>query len=231
MRTAQYTVAEASRASDWNHTQACSLSSAADLTWVQAASAYLDIATALKRAMATPPNPDSFDSNGNRPVPRHGIQIALHLSLLAACAYWLFTFISDKQWHEHHPGAGASSVPAPLSILVLLVALSFVFYVLSLLLLSARSEELIAAGAGIAAAMSSFGLMFSVTASLGMMFLSFYPDPYFLPLAISLLVLFAGSAGTIVAAFRIAKVSWGTFLLASAITVIGLAVCVHKAMS
>jgi len=182
------------------------------------------------RAMAPLPNPDSFDANGNRPVPQHGIRIALHLSLLTACAVWLLEFISDKQWHEHHPGAGASSVPLPLWTLIVSVALPLVLYLLSVSLLSTRSEELIAAGAGIAAGISPFSLIFSVSAVLGSTFFSFYPEPHFLPLAISLLVLFGSGVWMIVSAFRIGKVNWGAFFLAAGVTFIGLAICAHKAM-
>jgi hypothetical protein len=181
--------------------------------------------------MATLPDPASFDSNGNRPVPLHGIRIALHLSLAAACAWWLFTFISDKQWHEQHPGAGASGVPDTLWVSILRVALPFVLYVLSVLLLSNRSEELIAAGAGIAAGLSPFSLMFSVFAFLGSTFFSFYPEPYLLPMAISLLTLSASTVWIVVSGFRIGRVNWGIFLLAAGVTFICLAICVVKGMS
>jgi hypothetical protein len=131
---------------------------------------------------------------------------------------------------ERHLGAGAGGVPDPLWISVLLVALPFVLYLLSLLLLSTRTEELIAAGAGIAAGMSPFSLMFSVTASLGITFFSFSPDPYLLPMAISLLAVFAGSVWIIVSAFRIGKVNWGAFLLAAGVTFFSLAICTHRGM-
>ena len=84
--------------------------------------------------------------------------------------------------------------------------------------LEGANGSFIAAGAGIAAAISPFSLMFSVTASLGITFFSFSPDPYLLPMAISLLALFAGSVWIIVSAFRIGKVNWGAFLLAGGIT-------------
>jgi hypothetical protein len=179
----------------------------------------------------TLPKPAAFDSNGNRPVPRHGIQIALHLSLLAACACWLLTFISDKQWHEHHPGAGVSGIPVPLWISILWVALPFVLYVISVLLLSTRSEELIAAGAGIAAGISPFSLLLAVSVFLGATFFSFFPIPYFIAMAISLLALFGSSVWIIVSAFRIGKVNWGMFFLAAFLTFVCLAICVAKGMS
>src|SRR5580658_3891987 len=179
----------------------------------------------LWRAMVNLPNPAPFDSNGNRPVPRHGIRIALHLSLLAACACWLVTLISDKQWHEHHPGAGASGGPVPLWSSFLWVALPFVLCVLSVLLLSSRSESLIAAGAGIAAGISPFSLLFSVSALLGAPFFSFFPVPYFIGMAISLLTLFGSSVWIMVSASRIAKVNWGVFLLAAGVTFTCLGIC------
>ncbi len=178
----------------------------------------------------TLPNPASFDSNGNLPVPLHGIRIAVGMALPAACAFWLFTFISDKQWHEHHPGTGASGIPNSLWISILWVLLPFVLYVLSVLLLATRSEESIAAGAGIAAGISPFSLIFSVFGFFGLLF-SFYPEPYLLEMAISLLVLFASSVWIIASAFRIGKVNWGMFLLAAGLTFVCLAICVAKGMS
>jgi len=139
--------------------------------------------------------------------------------------------ISDKQWHAHHPGAGVSTVPDPLWISILGVALPLALYVLSVWLLSTRSEELIAAGAGIAAGLSPSAMMFSVATFVGLMFLSFYPEPYFLPMAISLLTIFASSVWIVVSAFRIGKVNWGAFLVAAVVTFVCLAICVAKGMS
>jgi hypothetical protein len=183
------------------------------------------------RTMATSPSPDSFDRDGNRYVPKHGIRIALHVSLVATCAYWLFAFISDKQWLEHNPGPGAGSVPIPLWISIVGIALPFGLYLLSVLLLSTRSEELIAGGAGVAAGMSPFGLTFSVAAFLGMgMRFALSPTPFFLPMATAVLVVFIGSAWIAVSALRIAKVSWGAFLAGAGVSFFGLAIFVHKAM-
>jgi hypothetical protein len=82
------------------------------------------------------------------------------------------------------------------------------------LLLSNRSEELIAAGGAIAFGLSPFSLMFSVFAFLGSTFFSFYPEPYFLPMAISLLTLSASTVWIVVSGFRIGKVNWGIFVAA-----------------
>jgi len=98
-------------------------------------------------------------------------------------------------------------------------------------LLSNRSEELIAAGAGIAVGISLFSLMFSVFAFLGSTFFSFYPEPYFLTMAISLLTLSASTVWIVVSGFRIGKVNWGIFILAAGVTFICMAICVAKVMS
>lgn len=167
-------------------------------------------------------NSDSWDSDGNRLVPLHGIRIALGLAFLAAGAFLLFTFIGDRQWHEHHPGAGASGFPDPLWMSILWILLPVAPFVLSGLLLSTRSEESKAGGAGVAAGLFACLLIFAIAALLSL-FLGFFPDPYALPKAIAILTFLACSVWTIVSAFRIGKVSWGAFFLAFGVTVIFMA--------
>jgi len=99
------------------------------------------------------------------------------------------------------------------------------------LLLSNRTEELIAAGAGIAAGLSPFSLMFLVLAFLGSTFFSFYPKPYLIPMAILLLTLSGSAVWIVVSGFRIGKVNWGIFLLAAGGTFICQSICVVKGMS
>jgi hypothetical protein len=174
-------------------------------------------------------NPTSPTAEQDRPVPLHGIRIALCVALLAGCAYWLLAFISDKQWHALHPGAMPSGVPDPLAILWF--ALPLLLYAVSGLLLSTRSEDLIIAGAGMAAGLAPPAALLAVATLLGSMFFSFYPEPYFLPMAISLVALFAGSAWTLVSAFRMGKANWGVFLPAGGGTFICVAICVTKGMN
>ena len=174
------------------------------------------------------PNPDSFDSDGNRPVRLHGIRIALHLVLATACVYLLLAFISDKQWHQRHPGSGASQVPVSPSTVVLTIAFPLVTYLMCVLLLSARSEEAIAAGAGVAMGLSPFLLFFSIMTLVGLMFFSFYPEPYFVPMAISLVTLIASSVWIFVSAIRIGKTNWFFSLLAAAATFVCIAYVAAK---
>ena len=170
--------------------------------------------------MTTPLNSNSIDSEGNLLVPLHGIRIAMALVLLPAGAYWLFGFLGDREWHEHHPGTGASGVPDPLWMVILWVALLFVPFSISGLLLSRRSEEYKTVGAGLAAGLFACGLVFAILAFLSE-FLQFFPDPYFWENLIAILTFFVCSAWIVISAFRIAaKAGWGLFLLAGAATLV-----------
>ena len=103
-------------------------------------------------------NTYAWDRDGNLIVPRHGIRIAMAVALLATGAFQLFTFLGDRQWHNHHPGA-LPTRPEPLWMFVLWVALPLVPFIFSALLLSRGSEESKAAGAGIAAALFASGFV------------------------------------------------------------------------
>lgn len=168
--------------------------------------------------MATRLNSNSWDSEGNILVRIHGIRVALGLAFVAACAFSWFASLGDKQWRENHPGSGSGFVN-PLWISVLRVALLVVPFIVSWLLLSIRSEQSRAAGAGVAAGLFASGPFLAIAAFLSL-FLSFGPEPYFLEEAISALAFLGCSVWIVVSAFRIGKVSWETFLLTLAATAI-----------
>jgi hypothetical protein len=169
--------------------------------------------------MITHLNSDSWDSDGNLLVPLHGIRIAMGLALVAAGAFSLFTFIGDKEWHKHHPGAGASGFVDPLWMSILWIALPLVPFVLSGLLLSTRSEQSKAAGAGVATGLFASTFILAIAALLSLFF-RFYPDPYFWQNMVAILTFIACSVWIIVAAFRIGKVSWGVFFLSAGATLV-----------
>src|SRR5579864_576925 len=127
-------------------------------------------------AMMTGFDSSSWDSEGNLFVPLHGIRIAFGLSFLAACVFCIFTYLGDKQWHALNAGNSGSFV-TPSWIWGVRVALVLVPFVLSILLLSTRNEHSKAAGAGVAFALFSSGLLFGMAGLLGL-FLGISPDPY-----------------------------------------------------
>jgi len=173
-----------------------------------------------------PLNPDLWDSDGNLLVPRHGIRIAMGLALAAACAYWLFTFIAEKEARTLNP-LQPSEFPDSIWVTILWVALPVVPFIVSVVLLSSRSQGGIAAGAGIGAALCLCSLLFSIAALLGFV-LTFGPIPYALPLAVSNLIFSASSVWVIVSAFRIAyKAGWGMFFLTLAATLVGMTLAYH----
>ena len=85
-------------------------------------------------------NPDLWDSDGNLVVPRHGIRIAMGLALAAAGAYWLFTFIAEREMRKLNP-LQASGFPDSFLVTILWVALPLIPFTVSVLLLSTRSQE------------------------------------------------------------------------------------------
>lgn len=173
-----------------------------------------------------PLNPDLWDSDGNLLVPRHGIRVAMGLALVAAGAYWLFTFIAEREMRTLNP-LQPSEFPDSFWVTILWVALPLVPFIVSVVLLSTRSQGGIAAGAGIGAALFLCSLLFSIAALLGFV-LTFGPIPYAFPLAVSNLIFSACSVWITVSAFRIAyKAGWGMFFLTLAATLVGMTVAYH----
>ena len=171
-------------------------------------------------------NPDLWDSDGNLLVPWHGIRIAMSLALAAAGAYWLFTFISDREMRTLNPRQ-PSEFPDAFWVTILWVALPLVPFMVSAALLSTRSQAGIAAGAGIGAALFLCSLLFSIAALLRFV-LTFGPIPYALPLAVSNLIFSGCSVWITVSAFRIAyKAGWGMFFLTLASTLVGMTLAYH----
>jgi hypothetical protein len=181
--------------------------------------------------MAESPNSSSWDSEGNLLIPRYGIRIALGLALLAAGAFCAFLLFAEKAVHTAAPEMRGSSLPNSLSETIAWVALALVPYLLSWFLLSRRSEEAIAAGAGVAAGLFLNSLLVSSVAfaSLFVGFHPSYPALDFDLMAISSLALAACSVWVIVSGFRIAnKAGWGIFFIALAATIIGMAAVYHS---
>lgn len=176
--------------------------------------------------MLEPLNPDSWDSEGNLVVPLHGIRIALGVSLLAAGAFFWFAYLGDKRWHEQHPGDSGAFV-TPLWLSMLWIALPLVPFIISALLLSTRSEQSKAAGAGIAAGLFTAGFLFAAAALGGMFFLSFSPDPYVLQDLTAVVVFLGCTVWILISAFRIGKSSWGVFFMTLVATLICLTLGSH----
>jgi hypothetical protein len=172
-------------------------------------------------------NPHAWDRDGNLIVPRYGIRIAMAVALFAAGAFQLFTFLGDRSWHQHHPDA-LPTRPEPLWMLVLWIAFPLVPFTVSALLLSRRSEESKAAGAGLAAALFGCGFVFAAAVFVAE-FVGFpAPDPYVFENLIVTLVFLVCGIWIIVSAFRIAaRASWGLFFLSAAATVVWIAVTSH----
>ena len=149
------------------------------------------------------------------------------LALIAAGVYFLFTFVAEREMRRLSP-LQPSEFPDSLRVTTLWVALPLVPFIVSLALLSTRSQEGIAAGAGIGAALFLCSLLFSVAALLGFVF-AFGPVPYALPLAISNLIFLASSVWIAVSAFRIAnKAGWGVFCFAFAGTLVSMTLAYHS---
>ena len=168
--------------------------------------------------MMTGLDSSSWDSEGNLLVPLHGIRIALGLSLLAASVFCVLTYLGERRWHDQNPGDSGSFVTPPW-IWGLRLTLVLVPFVLSVLLISTRSEHSKAAGAGVAFALFSLGLLLGIAGLLGL-FLAFFPDPYTLPDLVAILTFLASSLWIVVSAIRIGKVSFGLFFLALVTTAV-----------
>lgn len=176
--------------------------------------------------MVTNLKTNTWDCDGNLIVPLRGIRIALSLAFADACAFFWFGYLGDKQWHEQHPGTGASAVADPTWMAILWIAIPAVPFLLSMFLLSTRSENSKAAGAGFAAGLIAVAFIFAVVAILSVFF-RFSPDPYAWPEVIAALVFLACSVWILVAACLIGKGSWGPFSFTFAATLIALAWAGH----
>jgi hypothetical protein len=158
---------------------------------------------------------------GNLIVPRHGIRGGLLAASLAAAVFYWYEYLENQQWHQEHPGTGASGVPDPQWMILLRIALPLVPLILSEGLLSLRNEELITAGAGVASALVAGLGLYAVLAVLSLMFMSLFPDPYIKQQLLAILVFLACSVWVVVSAVRIAaKVRSGVFLVAGAVTLV-----------
>jgi hypothetical protein len=149
------------------------------------------------------------------------------VALLAAGAFQLFTFLGDRQWDRSNPGA-LPTRPEPLWMLLLWIAVPLTPYILSALLLSRRSEESKAAGAGCAGALFACGFVFAIGV-FAFEFVGFHPpNPYVLEILILVVVFVVCSVWITVSAFRIAsKASWGVFFLSGAATLVLMAAAGH----
>jgi hypothetical protein len=153
--------------------------------------------------MMTRLDSDSWDGERNLLVPLHGIRIALSLSFLAASVFFWSNYLGDKQWHYQHPGNyGAFVIPQWMT--ALRIALVLAPFILSAVLLSARSEHPKAAGAGIAFGLFSSGLIFGVAALLGS-FVRLVPDPYVSQDLAAVLAFLACSVWILVSACRLTR--------------------------
>ncbi len=149
------------------------------------------------------------------------------LALAAASVYWLFTFMAERETRQLNP-LQPSEFPDSILVTILWVALPLIPFTVSVVLLSTRSQEASAAGAGIGAALFLSALLFSIAALLGFV-LTFGPVSYARPLAVSNLMFSACSCWIIVSAFRIAyKAGWGLFFLALAATLVGVTWAYHS---
>jgi len=145
----------------------------------------------------------SWDTEGNLLVPLRGIRIALGLSFLAAGVFCVFTYLGEKKWHDLNPGNSGSFVP-PTWIWGLRAVLVLVPFVVSLLLLSTRSEHSKAAGAGVAFALFSAGSLLGLAGLLAV-FLGIFPRTYGLPDVAAILSFVACSLWIMVSALRLEK--------------------------
>lgn len=153
------------------------------------------------------------------------------LALLAASTFWLFLFLAEREAQRVNPEMREGSFPNSLWMTILWVALPLVPLLLSGLLLSRRSEEAIAVGAGVAVALSLNSLLFSIVAILSQVvgFHPSYPVHYGELMAISSLTLSACSVWVVVSAFRIAnKAGWGVFFFAVIATLVGMTWAYHS---
>jgi hypothetical protein len=149
------------------------------------------------------------------------------LALVATGSFYVFTFLGDKHWRQHHP----ESLPIrtdPIGVIALWIALPLLPLIFSMLLLSRHSEESKAAGSGVAAGLFTCGSLAAILAFLAQFF-SFFPDPYALENLIAILVFVVCAVWIVISAFRIAaQAGWGVFFLAGAATLVCMIVGGHS---
>jgi hypothetical protein len=149
------------------------------------------------------------------------------LALVATGSFCVFTFLGDKHWRQHHPGALPIRTD-PIAVIALWIALPLLPLIFSMLLLSRHSEESKAAGAGVAAGLFTCGSLAAILAFLAQFF-SFFPDPYALENLTAILVFVVCAVWIVISAFRIAaQAGWGVFFLAGAATLVCMIVGGHS---
>jgi hypothetical protein len=151
----------------------------------------------LTRTTVPHANPASVAPRRNPAELLSQLRLALAMAGMAAgaLAYILLdTRSSDEQWHQEHPGSGASGALDPSWIVILWAVLPLVPYILSWFLLSARKVLYVAAGAGVAGGLFLFILMLSPAMCMGLLLgFGMSRTPGFGGAAISLLGLIATS--------------------------------------
>lgn len=146
------------------------------------------------------------------------------LALLAAAGYCFFEFLADTETHKLYT-LQPSEFPDSLWRTIQWIAVPLVPYLVSVLLLSCRSEEAKGAGAGVAVGLFLCLLPFSIFVSV-IWFPG--PDPYALPRMISSSTFAACSVWVVVSAFMIArKAGGGVFFLALPATLVAIVYASH----
>ena len=157
----------------------------------------------------------------------YGIRIPFFLALVSAGMVVVLSSLGDKQWRNSHPGGGGLIAPDPLWVAILWFALPVVPYLASVLLLSARNEEVLALGAGIASALFGFAFLFGLSVLGSLIFLNFFPGPYDAPIGIVTLLFLVCCVWICISAFRIGSLSWPPFLVGVVLTLASMAWANH----
>ena len=174
-----------------------------------------------------------LDSQSSRALPEedrphlYGIRGALFLALLSVGAVVVLSSLGDKQWRNSHPGGNGLIAPDPLWVAILWFALPVIPYLSSGLLLSARNEEFLALGAGVAGALFGFAFLFGLSVLGSITFLNFSPGPYDAPIGIVTLLFLVCCIWIFISAFRIGTLSWGPFWVGVVLTLVSMAWANH----
>lgn len=165
-------------------------------------------------------NSESWDSGGNLIVPRHGIRTAMFFALFPTGIFCYLTFLGYQQQLKDHPYE-ATRFHDPLWMVILWSALPLVPFIVSMVLLSGRSQESKGAGAGVAAVLFAWGIFWSVLLFFAEFYFRLAAEPYIWQELVAILVFFPCSVWILISAFRIAsKAGWGVFFLAAAATMV-----------